>query len=113
MTAKPALREITTPPDRQRRFWRSASVYRAGALFCVLLVFLTSFIAVAHFHANDSAVPDHACSLCALAHAGVAVNSVAAPAPVFSPTVLTELPATTPHSLLFVSSHYIRPPPQV
>jgi len=113
MMAKLGPREKTTPPDQERRFWRSGSAYRAGALFCVLLVFLTSFVAVVHFHSNDSAVPDHLCSLCALAHAGVAVNSVAAPAPVFTPTALAELPATTPHSLLSVSSHYIRPPPQV
>jgi hypothetical protein len=82
-------------------------------LLCVLLVFLTSFVAVAHFHSSDLGSTDHSCSLCALAHAGVALNSVAAAAPVLAPTALAEVPAITAHSLPIISSHHIRPPPQI
>ncbi|HUK47742.1 MAG TPA: hypothetical protein VLW06_09125 [Terriglobales bacterium] len=90
----------------------SPLIYRAAVILCISLVFLTSFVAVAHFHANDLNNPDHSCSLCALAHAGIAVNTAAAPAPVFSASMLAEIPAICQQSLLLVSSHYIRPPPQ-
>lgn len=90
----------------------SAAIYRAGALLCVVLVFLTSLVAVAHFHANDLDSVDHTCSLCALAHAGVAINSVGQPTPSFVPSILAETPAIASHSFLPLSSNYIRPPPQ-
>jgi hypothetical protein len=85
--------------------------YRGAVLLCILLVFLTGFIAVTHFHPNEL-TPDRSCSLCALAHAGVAVSNVSAPAPVFTPTVFAGRPAIVPHSVLVVFSQYIRPPPQ-
>ena len=105
--------ERTTPPAERHRFWGSGSLAGAGALLCVLLVFLTSFVAVAHFHSSDLGSTDPSCSLCALAHAGVALNSVAAAAPVQAPTALAEVPAITAHSLPIISSHHIRPPPQI
>jgi len=89
----------------------SPLIYRAAVILCISLVFLTSFVAATHFHANDLNNPDHSCSLCALAHAGIAVNTAAAPAPVFAASRLAEAPAVTQNSLQLVSSHYIRPPP--
>lgn len=94
-------------------FDRSGLIYRAGALLCVLLVCLTSFVAVAHFHANDLGSTDRSCSLCALAHTGVALNNIATPAPIFVPSVPAETPAIVSHSFLPLSLYYIRPPPQV
>ncbi len=99
------------------QFWTDQSerfgfAYRAGTLLCVLLVFLTSFVAVAHFHPSNSESPDRSCSLCALAHTGVIVNNVATPAPIFAPSILAEIPATVSPSFLSISSNYIRPPPQ-
>lgn len=90
----------------------SGLLYRTGALICVLLVFLTSFVAVAHFHADQAGNADRSCSLCALAHVGIAINNVAAPAPIFVPSKLVETPAIVWHFFLPLSSNYIRPPPQ-
>ncbi len=104
--------EGSTRPGHERGLWRSGLASRAGAWLCVLLVFLTSFVAVAHFHANDLGNTDHSCSLCALAHAGVAINNIAAPAPIFVPSILVETPAIVWHFFLPLSSNYIRPPPQ-
>jgi hypothetical protein len=88
-------------------------IYRAGVVFCVLLVFLTSFVAVVHFHANDLKAADHSCSLCALAHAGIAISSAVVPSPVFAASRFVERPTISRQSLLLVSSYYIRPPPNL
>jgi hypothetical protein len=111
---KPQLVTIegTTRPSQERSFWASRSLARAGALVCVLLVFLTSFVAVAHFHPNDLGSTGHPCSLCALAHAGIALNEIAQPAPIFAPSILARTPAVTRQSFLPALSNYIRPPPQ-
>src|SRR5579884_4473391 len=76
------LRETTGGPDRTARFSFPEMFRCAGVLVCVLLVLLTGFVAVAHFHANRSGSADRSCSLCALAHAGVAPNSISQPLPV-------------------------------
>ena len=107
-----AMLEGSACSGQERRVWRSGLMCRTGVLLCVLLVFLTSFAAVAHIHPNNSGNTDRSCSLCALAHAGVAVNIVAQPAPIFAPSRLAEIPAIASHSFSFTSSNYIRPPPQ-
>jgi hypothetical protein len=99
-------------PLSEINFGRSVMLYRAGTLVCILLVFLTSFVAVAHFHANESGNADRSCSLCALAHVGIAINNVVTPAPIFVPSVLRETPAVVSRSFRPLSSNYIRPPPQ-
>jgi hypothetical protein len=104
--------EGSARPTQERRFCESGSLARAGALLCVLLVFLTSFVAVAHFHPNNLRSTDHSCSLCALAHAGIALNEIAQPAPIFAPSILARTPAVTRQSFLPALSNYIRPPPQ-
>lgn len=112
MTPSPGLRERTEFRERQSAdHLRSAALYRAGVLICVLLVVFTGYVAATHFHTNDLEGTDHACSLCALAHAGVAVNSVVAPVPVFTPSFIAEAPAITAHSSVLIFSYYIRPPP--
>lgn len=105
------LRESTTRRNTATHFSCSELFRRAGVLVCILLVLLTGYVAVAHFHPNDSGV-DHSCSLCALAHTGVAVNIIVHPSPVFSRSIVAESAAPAQHPLLLVSSHYIRPPPQ-
>ncbi|HEX3102853.1 MAG TPA: hypothetical protein VHQ22_00285 [Terriglobales bacterium] len=107
-----AMLEESTRSGEERGVWRCGLTCRLGVLFCVLLVFLTSFVAVVHVHPNDSGRVERSCSLCALAHAGVAVNVVAQPAPIFASSVRPEIPAIVWHSYPFVSSNYIRPPPQ-
>ncbi|MBO0910245.1 MAG: DUF2607 family protein [Acidobacteria bacterium] len=91
--------------------WQFSRLARAGALVCVLLVFLTSFVAVVHFHADDSMASDHSCTLCALAHTGIAPNRIPPPTPVFVPSTLAEVPADTAYRSLPVFSYCIRPPP--
>jgi hypothetical protein len=113
MKPSPIPREGTARPKLQgAECLRSAMAYRGGVWLCVLLVFLTSFVAVAHFHPNNAQSTDHSCSLCALAHAGIAVNNVVQPAPILAPSILAKTPAITSPSFLVVVSHYIRPPPQ-
>jgi hypothetical protein len=87
-------------------------VYRAVAVLCVFLIFLTGFIAAVHFHADGSDSSDRSCSVCALAHAGVVPAEIGTQIPVLVPTVVSEVAAEKSHSLLLVSSSYIRPPPQ-
>jgi len=86
-------------------------VYRAAAVVCILLVFLTGFIAAVHFHPDQSAASDRSCSVCAMVHAGVLPVELGPQVPIFVPSVIFEASATTPRSLLLVSSHFIRPPP--
>ena len=113
MKPSPILRKETALPDLQEaEFPRFALTYRGGVLLCILLVLLTSFVAVAHFHAKNSESADRSCSLCALAHAGIAVNNIVQPAPIFAPSMLAETPAIISHSFLEIASNYIRPPPQ-
>jgi hypothetical protein len=88
-------------------------VYRAAAAVCVLLIFLTSFIAAVHFHSDQSAASDRSCSVCALAHAGIAPTQLGPQVPVFVPSRIAETSAAQPGSLLLVSSQFIRPPPAV
>src|ERR1700692_2215561 len=103
MKPRPILRKGTAHPDFQgAKVPRFAVVYRGGALLCILLVVLTSFVAVGHFHPNNSESADRSCSLCALAHAGIAVNNIVQPAPIFAPSILAETPATTSHSFLVI-----------
>src|SRR5947208_2267403 len=96
---------------QQSRSWAVAQ--RAGALLCVLLVFLVSLVAVAHVHSSTLGAADHSCSLCALAHSGVALSEVGTPPLVFATTPLPLLAAHSARALLVVSSSYIRPPPAV
>jgi hypothetical protein len=86
-------------------------VYRAAAVLCVCLIFLTGFISAVHFHADNSATPDHSCSLCALAHAGAVPVELGLPAPIFVSSGNFESTAEVSHSLLLVAFLYIRPPP--
>jgi hypothetical protein len=98
--------------DRNLRFPLSRVVYRIAIIVCVLLVFVAGFVAVAHVHGNDLSSVDHSCSLCALAHTGIAVYSAAPPAPVFTHSLLSEAPAIAAPSYLIAFRYYIRPPPQ-
>jgi hypothetical protein len=77
----------------------------------VFLILLAGFIAASHFHSDNPATPDHSCSLCALAHAGVVAVQLDLPVPLWVSSAVFEAVAETSHSLLLVSSLYIRPPP--
>src|SRR6266498_3040838 len=98
MTSKPDLRAGTC-------------AYRAVAVCCVLLVALAGFITAAHVHANNSGVPNHSCSVCALAHAGVAPAELQTQLPVLVRSAVFQATAQAPRSLLLISSQFIRPPP--
>lgn len=86
-------------------------VYRAAAVLCILLIFLTGFIAAVHFHADQSAASDRSCSVCAMVHAGVLPVELGPQVPIFVPSVFADTLAAAPRSLLLVCSHFIRPPP--
>lgn len=88
----------------------TAGVVRAIAVECVFLIPLIGFMAVVHFHAGQSA-PNHLCSACALAHAGVLSVDPGPQVPIFVPSVISEALVDTLRSLLRDSSHLIRPPP--
>src|SRR5437763_9901045 len=86
---------------------------RAGAVLCVLLVFLTGFVAVVHVHPDSAKAPQHSCSVCALSHSGIAPVQIVVAVPTIARTLLAEILAAEPKSLLLVSSLRIRPPPTV
>jgi hypothetical protein len=98
---------MTWKPDLRAGTW----AYRAVALCCVLLIALTGFVAAVHSHANDSGIPNHSCSVCALAHAGVAPAELQTAPPVLVRSVVFHASPQTALSLLLVSSQFIRPPP--
>src|SRR6476661_8484855 len=98
---------MTCRPDLRTGTW----AYRAVALCCVLLIALTGFIAAVHVHASNSGVPNHSCSVCALAHAGIAPADLGSPLPIFTRSTVIQASNQTPRSLLLVSSQFIRPPP--
>jgi hypothetical protein len=91
--------------------WLEKWAYRALAVGCVLLIAFTGFVAAVHVHANTSAVPNHACSVCALAHSGVAPAVLASHLPVFARSALLHAPLESSASLHIVPSQFIRPPP--
>src|SRR5436305_7884050 len=86
---------------------------RAGAVLCVLLVFLTGFVAVVHAHPDSAKTPQHSCSVCALSHSGIAPVQIVVAVPTVARTLLAEKLAAEPKSLLLVFSLRIRPPPTV
>ena len=86
---------------------------RAIALVCVLLVLITGFVATIHVHPGVSGKADRSCSVCALAHSGVAPAQVTSSTLVFTATALTSAAADSAHIPLLVSSFCIRPPPLV
>src|SRR5436305_15152982 len=86
-------------------------LFRAAAVLCVFLISITGFVAAVHFHADGAGTTDRACSVCALAHSGVAPVDIRTQIPVLTPTVMWEPFAEASHSLLLTSSNFIRPPP--
>jgi len=84
---------------------------RASAVVCILLVLFIGFVSAIHSHSDAARTPEHSCSVCALAHAGVVPVQLSAPVPIFASTALHLTTADSPHSLLLVSSLHIRPPP--
>jgi hypothetical protein len=87
--------------------------HRAMAVCCVLLIALTGFVVATHFHPKNLAAPDRSCTICALAHAGVAPAEISSAVPILGLSVPIESPAELSPSFLFASSPCIRPPPQV
>jgi hypothetical protein len=85
-------------------------VYRAAVVVCILLIFLTAFIAAVHFHPDQSA-SDRSCSVCAMVHAGILPVELGPQVPIFVPSLVAEASAATARSLLLTSSYFIRPPP--
>jgi hypothetical protein len=85
--------------------------YAAVAVCCVVLIALTGFVAAVHVHPASSGAANHSCSVCALAHAGVAPAISASLLPALIGSILGVILSRTAHSLLLVSSQFIRPPP--
>jgi len=85
--------------------------YTAVAVCCVVLIALTGFVAAIHVHPASSGAANHSCSVCALAHAGVAPAISASVLPALVGSIFAMTISRTPHSLILVSSQFIRPPP--
>ena len=89
------------------------ALIRVSSLVCVLLVALVGFIQAVHVHLDDSKLPSHECSICAVAHSGVVGQAQYRPVPVVVRAVLVAAPDATAKSSGFVFSLRIRPPPSV
>jgi len=98
---------MKTQPYLRVQAWAHTAI----AVLCVLLIALTGFVAAVHVHAAGSGAADHSCSACALAHAGVAPAISASPLPALVGSIFALTLSRTPHSLILVSSQFIRPPP--
>ena len=98
---------MQTQPYLRLRGW----AYTAVAVCCVVLIALTGLVAVVHVHPEGSGAANHSCSVCVLAHAGVAPAISAGPVPALVGSILALTISQTPHSLILVSSQFIRPPP--
>lgn len=92
-------------------FGAGSWVYRAVAVCCVCLIALTGFVSAAHIHSDSSGAPEHSCSVCALAHVGVATTQVGAALPLLLQSLAAHSFSQEPHALFLVSSQFIRPPP--
>jgi hypothetical protein len=86
---------------------------RVSSLVCVVLVALVGFIQAVHVHLDDSKLPSHECSICAVAHSGVVAQATYRPVPVIVRTVFVAAPDATAKSSGFIFSLRIRPPPTV
>ncbi len=98
---------MKTQPYLRIQAWAHSAV----AVLCVLLIALTGFVAAVHVHPAGSGAANHSCSVCALAHAGVAPAVAASPLPALVRSILALTVSQPPHALLLVSSQFILPPP--
>jgi hypothetical protein len=98
---------MKSQPDLHAGTW----AYRAVAVGCVFLIALTGLVSAVHIHPDGSGVPDHSCSVCALANAGVTPAEIASPLPALVRSLVTQTFSPTAHALVLVSSQFIRPPP--
>jgi hypothetical protein len=89
---------------------RQATI-RGLSLLCVLLVAFAGFVQAVHVHTPDSRLPSHECSVCSVAHAGVAAQAVYNHTPVFTRVVLVVLPEVPVKSADSFFTLNIRPPP--
>jgi hypothetical protein len=79
-------------------------------VLCVLLVAFGATVLVAHAH-DPAGTPHADCSLCMLAHAGIAPQAPAVVAPAIEHTSEVEIPRLESPRDTFVFSFYGRPPP--
>jgi hypothetical protein len=98
---------------RNRLTHDRAAWFRALALLCVLFVGFIGFVQANHVHSDDSRLPSHECSVCAVAHAGVLHQLTYRPLTVFVRTIRVVVAEASPKASEFSSSLYIRPPPAV
>lgn len=89
------------------------SYLKVTASLCVLLVVFVGAVQAVHVHTDDSSVPSHECTMCAVAHAGILNTIVSPPAPIFVETTLVLVFEPISKTSEFVSSLHIRPPPAV
>ena len=92
---------------------RKSAAFKLLLGLCVFLVGLIGVIQVVHVHTDDAKIPAHECSICSVAHAGILVNTLPQPAPVFRQTTLAAQPTVKDELRRAALSLYIRPPPSV
>jgi hypothetical protein len=100
---------------RMFNWTKKISLSRRGLLsfVCVGLLSFALLLAGTHVHVNRSAVSEHSCGVCALAHAGIAPVASSVLAVRLIATPLATTPAVAAPSLLLSESFWIRPPPAV
>jgi hypothetical protein len=79
----------------------------------VLFVAFIGFVQANHVHSDDSRLPSHECSICAVAHAGVLQQLTYRPLIVFVATTSVTIHEVAARSFDGSSSIYIRPPPEL
>jgi hypothetical protein len=82
-------------------------------LVCVSLAFLASAAQVLHAHPITSVAPDHTCTICSVAHAGIIIAPVFSFSIVLSFLHLLAIPQASARPLLTFAGLYVRPPPSV
>lgn len=100
-----------TPLSRAAYITQSERRLKILALLCVLLAVFVAAVQAVHVHTDDSNIPSHECTMCAVAHAGILNTTVSPPAPLFVETTLALVFEPISKTSEFVSSLHIRPPP--
>jgi len=86
-------------------------MFRVLALLCILFVGFIGFVQANHIHSENSKLPSHECSICAVAHAGVLHQSSHQPLTLFARTPHFSIAQAASRRAGFSSSFRIRPPP--
>jgi hypothetical protein len=95
----------------REHFTQRSTPFRALSVLCVLLIAFIGIVQAVHVHSDNSKIPSHECTLCAIAHSGIITSALYRPVPVFVRSVLVIRPGSVCKSSGVVLVPRIRPPP--